>query len=82
MDGVLFMKKNTINDNFINILTYIQSSDQVLSYYDLIQYCIDYDQYKELYLNYHVFKDLMLEHNKKIQETPKVTSESAEKGFF
>lgn len=76
------MKRNSVNDNFTNILNYIESSDQVLSYYDLIQYCIDYDQYKELYLNYHVFKDLMLEHNKKLLESPAPINEAGKEVEF
>lgn len=65
------MKRNTINDNFTNILNYILSSDKKVSYDELLQYVIDYDQYKEYYLNYHIFKDILLEHNYSIQEVEK-----------
>lgn len=60
--------KIKINDNFTNILNFIRSSDHYLTYYEVIQWCIDYDEYREYYMNYHVFKDLILEHNKQILE--------------
>lgn len=60
--------KIKINDNFTNILNFIHSADNIVHYYDLVQYCIDYAQYNELYNNYHVFKDLLIEHNKQILE--------------
>lgn len=60
--------KIKVNDNFTNIMNYIRSADHVVSYYELLMYCVDYDQYKELYSNYHVFKDLMLEHNQEIKD--------------
>ena len=59
--------KIKVNDNFTNIMNYIRAADHRVTYYELLQYCIDYDQYKELYTNYHVFKDLILEHNKEIE---------------
>ena len=68
------MVKNTINDNFTNILNYINSSEHEVSYYDLLQYCIDYDQYKEYYLNYPVFKDILIEHNLKVSKVSSVDS--------
>ena len=58
--------KIKVNDNFTNILNYIRSADHLVSYYELMQYCLDYDQYKELYQNYHLFKDLLIEHNQEI----------------
>lgn len=68
------MKINSINDNFTNILNYINSSEHEVSYADLLQYCIDYDQYKEYYLNYYVFKDILLEHNNKVGKASPVDS--------
>lgn len=61
------MKRTTINDNFTNILNYINSAESQVSYEELLQYVIDYDQYKEYYLNYHIFKDILLEHNTNVQ---------------
>lgn len=60
--------KIKINDNFTNIMNFIHANEEVITYHDLLQYCIDYDQYKEYYNNYHIFKDLLLEHNRQIQE--------------
>lgn len=68
------MKRNSVNDNFTNILNFINSSEHEVSYVDLLQYCIDYDQYKEYYLNYPVFKDILLEHNEKVRNASSVDS--------
>lgn len=58
--------KIKVNDNLINIINFIRSNPEKLTFYEVIQYCIDYDQYKEVYQNYHIIKDLILEHNKEI----------------
>lgn len=67
--------KIKVNDNFTNILNYIHACEHRLSYYDLLQYCIDYDQYKELYNNYHIFKDILIEHNKSLEESKVIKNE-------
>lgn len=70
-------KKIVVNDNFTNILNFIKSSTVKLSIYDVLQYSIDYDQYKEFYLNYHIFKDLLIEHNQKLEEDIKNLEENS-----
>lgn len=62
------MKRTSINDNFTNILNFINSATGIVSYEELLQYVIDYDQYKEYYMNYHIFKDILIEHNNSVQE--------------
>lgn len=55
--------KVKVNDSFITIINFITSSSEVLSYFDVLQHCLDYDCYREYYINYHIFKDLIDEHN-------------------
>lgn len=69
------MKRTSINDNFTNIFNYIQSSKEKVTYADLLQYVIDYDQYKEYYLNYHIFKDILLEKNESLDNMPEMEVE-------
>lgn len=55
--------KIKINDNLIAIFTYIKSYEYLIVLDDFIQWCIDYGYYKEFYLNYHIIKDLIHDHN-------------------
>lgn len=61
----MFKKNNRIeiNDNFNMIFNYIESSEVKIVYKDLLQFCIDYDLYKEFYLNLNVWKILIEEKN-------------------
>ena len=45
------------------IFNYIISSESKIVYKDLLQFCIDYDLYKEFYLNLNVWKILIEEKN-------------------
>ena len=45
------MAKIKVNDNLTNIFNFIESSLKPFSYYELIQYVLDYDLYQEFYLN-------------------------------
>lgn len=45
------MTKIKVNDNLTNIFNYIQSAIEIFSFQELIQYVIDYDLYREFYLN-------------------------------
>lgn len=56
-------QKIKVNDNLTNIFNFIQSSKEELSFMDLIQYCIDYDLYKEFYLNQQIIFRLLDEKN-------------------
>lgn len=55
--------KIEINDNFNMIQNYILSSLEEVTFKDLLQYCIDYDLYRELYVNIQVFELLRNEKN-------------------
>ena len=61
----MFKKKMKveINDNFNMIHNYILSATEPILFKDLVQYCIDYDLYKELYVNLPVFRILIEEKN-------------------
>lgn len=60
------MKRNLLNDNFNSIINYIRQADHIVSYRELLQFVADYDLFKEFYPNYHIFRDLLLEHNDEI----------------
>ena len=51
-------QKILVNDNLTNIFNYINSAKEPISYMELIQYVIDYDLYKEFYLNHEIIKYL------------------------
>lgn len=55
--------KIEINDNFNMIQNFILSSLEEVTFKDLLQYCIDYDLYRELYVNIQVFELLRNEKN-------------------
>lgn len=55
--------KIEINDNFNMIQNYILSALEPVKFKDLLQYCIDYQLYEELYVNLTVFKILIDEKN-------------------
>lgn len=53
------------NENLYAIFTYIQSNHEYfIPYNDLIQFCIDYEYYKELYEHFHIIRALLDEHNR------------------
>lgn len=59
--------KIKINDNFNSLLNFIRAADHEITFYELIQFVIDYDLFKEFYPNYHLFRDILLEHNQDIR---------------
>lgn len=52
-----------INDNLRAIYTYINSYEYKIILNDFIQWCFDYGYYKEFFLNFHVIKECIAEHN-------------------
>lgn len=66
--------KIEINDNFNMIQNYILSSLEEVTFKDLLQYCIDYDLYRELYVNIQVFELLRNEKNLLLHTENKQTS--------
>lgn len=59
--------KIKVNDNLVNILNYINTSEVVISYTELLQYVIDYDMYAEFYYNQMIILKLVDEHNQNIK---------------
>lgn len=61
----MFRKKMKVevNDNFNMIHNYIISAVEPVKFSELLQYCIDYDLYKEFYVNLPVFRVLIEEKN-------------------
>lgn len=47
-----------------SIVTYIKTSDKLVTIADLLQFCVDYEYFIELYMNYPMIRDLIVEHNK------------------
>lgn len=60
--------KIQINDNFNSIYNYIISSQELVTYKGLIQFCMDYQCYQEFYINLNVWKLLIDEQNNRIYE--------------
>lgn len=57
-----------VNDNLTSIFNYINDSQELISFHDLVQFCIDFECYKELYLNQDIIYKLLNEKNEKIQK--------------
>lgn len=66
--------KIEINDNFNMIQNYILSSLEEVTFKDLLQYCIDYDLYRELYVNIQIFELLRNEKNLLLHQENKQTT--------
>lgn len=49
-----------------SIVNYINTSEKRVLIKDLIQFCVDYDLYIELYMNFPIIDSLVTEHNKQI----------------
>lgn len=59
--------KIKINDNLMAIFTYIHNNEYRIDLDDFIQYCIDYEYYKELYENWHIVRDCINYHNDNLE---------------
>lgn len=59
--------KIKVNDNLTNIFNYISSNPEYIEFKDLVQYVIDYDLYKEFFLNQQIIFRLLDEHNLKMK---------------
>lgn len=55
--------KIKVNDNLIAIYTYLRSYEYHVDLRDLVQFCIDYEYYDELYKNFHIIVRCLEEHN-------------------
>lgn len=59
--------KIKVNEELTSIFNYVNSEMGVVLWSELIQYCIDYGLYKELYLNHFIIERLVTEHNEKVK---------------
>lgn len=59
----MFKKRVEPNDSLIHIFDYINNNPDILTWKELIQMSIDYDCYRELYLNHVIINHLLEEHN-------------------
>lgn len=57
------MFKIKFNENLAAIFTYLRSYEYHIDMIDLVQWCIDYGYYKELYENFHIINNCLFEHN-------------------
>lgn len=56
-----------VNYNLTSIFNYIHDSNEYISWYELVSWCLDMQYYKELYLNHFIIKYLLDEHNSYIE---------------
>lgn len=68
--------KIQINDNWNMIYNYINSSTVKVSWFELVQFCVDYDCYKEFYLNINIWKLLVEERNNNLPVIKKKESDN------
>lgn len=54
------------NSNLTSIITYINDSQTVVTWNDLVSWCIDLKYYKELYYNHFIINYILVEHNESI----------------
>lgn len=59
--------KIKVNENLTSIINYVHDYENEIGWFHLVQYCIDYGMYKELFLNYHIINKLIEEHNHNIR---------------
>ena len=59
-------QKIKVNDSLICIFNFIDTCETNIDYKELIQYVIQMESYKEFYLNYHIIRDYIIEHDAKI----------------
>lgn len=62
------MLKIKFNENLAAIFTYLRSYEYHVDLLDLVQWCNDFGYYKELYENFHIVYQCLVEHNIKFTE--------------
>lgn len=55
--------KIKVTENLTSIFNYIREFEGIVTYQDLVQFCLDYKMYPELYLNHMIIDHLIQEHN-------------------
>lgn len=69
--------KIEVSEGLTSILNYITSAESFVLWSELVQYCIDYDLYKDLYIHLNVVDKLVNEHNRiKVNEYNKIKQSS------
>lgn len=58
------MMKIKFNENLVSIINYIDTKEEFVSFRELLQWCIDMECYKELYIHFHILFPILEEHNK------------------
>lgn len=52
-----------VNENLTSIFNFINDCETEMTYKNLVQFCIDYKCYKELYIHQSIINKLVEEHN-------------------
>ena len=68
--------KIQINDNWNMIYNYINSATTKVDWFELVQFCVDYDCYKEFYFNINIWKILVDERNNNLPVIKKLNDEN------
>lgn len=63
--------KIEINDNLKTLLNYVESALEPISFYDLVQFSIDFECYKEFYINMEILDKLRIEKNIEVEKRMK-----------
>lgn len=61
----MFKRKIEPNENLVHIFDYINNNPDQITWTELIQMAIDYECYKELFLNHVIINYLLVEHNER-----------------
>lgn len=55
--------KIKVNENLTSIINFIRDYEGIVNWDELVQYCLDYRMYEELYINQSIMQRLISEHN-------------------
>lgn len=59
----MFKKEIKVNQDLTSIFNFIESNEYKIKFMELIQYCIDYDLYSQLYIHLPIIMRLLDDHN-------------------
>lgn len=74
--------KIEVNDNLKTLLNYVESALEPISFYDLVQFSIDFECYKEFYINMEILDKLRLEKNIEVEKRIKDQELKKQQGLF
>ena len=63
--------KIKVNQNLLSLFNYINTSETYVTWSELIQWALDYECYKELFLHHLMIDHLMIDHNNQILKNEK-----------